>query len=141
MTIARIGTFHPSSEQPALSPTSRCDLLEDARLVGFVFDPDYPERRFTVEVLLDGLVVATSHANRFVPELLEQQIGNGSYGFVVNLAPDVLAAARTLQVRLANLGTPIGRTIDISEIAPIEKLCAGYCRIAMVRRSPFPGLA
>jgi O-antigen biosynthesis protein len=120
MTIARIGSFQPPGEQPTLSPTSRCELLEDARLVGFVFDPDYPERRFTVEVLLDGLIVATSHANRFVLELLEQQIGNGSYGFVVNLAPDVLAAARTLQVRLANLGTPIGSIIDISEIAPIK---------------------
>jgi GT2 family glycosyltransferase len=120
MTTARIGSFQTSCEQPALNPTSRCDLLQDARLVGFVFDPDYPERRFTVEVLLDGLVVATSHANRFVPELFEQRIGDGSYGFVVNLAPDVLTAARTLQVRLANLGTPVGRTIDISEIAPTE---------------------
>jgi GT2 family glycosyltransferase len=126
MTVARIGSLQPSGEQPALNPTSRCDLLEDARLVGFVFNHDYPERRFTVEVLLDGLVVATCHANRFVPELFEQRIGNGSYGFVVNLDPEVLAAARTLQVRLANLGTPIGRTIDLSQIAPAE----GSARVA-----------
>ena len=39
-----------------------------------------------MEVLLDGLVVATSHANRFVLELFEQQIGHGDYGFVVDLA-------------------------------------------------------
>jgi GT2 family glycosyltransferase len=119
MTVARIGSFE-SLDQAALSPTSRCDLLEDGRLVGFVFNPDYPERCFTVEVLLDGLVVATGYANRFVPELFEQRIGNGNYGFVVNLAPDILAAARTLQVRLANIGTPIGNTVDISEIFPDE---------------------
>lgn len=117
MTVARISSLQ-TSVQVALGPTSRCDLTEDGRLVGFVFDPDYPERCFTVEVLLDGLVVATSYANRFVVELFEQRIGNGSYGFVVNLAPDVLAAARTLQVRLANIGTPIGRTINVSDIAP-----------------------
>ena len=117
MTVVRVGSLQ-TSVQVAVGPTSRCDLTDDGRLVGFVFDPDYPERRFTVEVLLDGLVVATSYANRFVVELSEQRVGNGSYGFVVNLAPDVLAAARTLQVRLANIGTPIGRTIDVSEIAP-----------------------
>ena len=82
MTVVRVGSLQ-TSVQVAVGPTSRCDLTDDGRLVGFVFDPDYPERRFTVEVLLDGLVVATSYANRFVVELFEQRVGNGSYGFVV----------------------------------------------------------
>ena len=116
MTLARISRLQTSCEQEALTATSRCDLLADGRLVGFIFDPEHPERRFTVNVLLDGLVVATTYADKFVPELFEQGVGNGSYGFVVILAPDLLGAARTLQARLANLETPIGRLIDVSEV-------------------------
>src|SRR5205085_538098 len=37
--------------------------------------------------------------------------------FVVNLASDLVAAGRTLQARLANLGTPIGKPVDLSEIS------------------------
>ena len=116
MTLARISRLQTACEQEALTATSRCDLLADGRLVGFIFDLEHPERRFTVNVLLDGLVVATTYADKFVPELFEQGVGNGSYGFVVNLAQDLLAAARNLQVQLANLGTPIGRPIDVSEV-------------------------
>src|SRR3974390_838875 len=116
MSLARLGRLQSSCEQQAL--TSRCDLLADGRLVGFIFDPEHPERRFTVDVLLDGLVVATTYADKFVPELFEQGVGNGTYGFVVNLAPVVGAAARPCQARLSNLGTPIGGPIDPSEISP-----------------------
>jgi GT2 family glycosyltransferase len=66
-----------------------------------------------VEILLDGLVVATSYADRFVPELFKQRVGDGTYGFAIDLDPDRLAAARTLDARLANLGTPVGRPIDL----------------------------
>lgn len=116
MTLARIGRFAGSSEPHPPYATSRCDLVEDGRLVGFIFDPKHFERRFTVDALLDGLVVATSYADKFVPELFEQGIDDGCYGFVVSLAPDLVAAARTLQVRLANLGTPIGKPIALKEI-------------------------
>src|SRR6516162_2440646 len=109
MTLARLGRLQTSCQQETLTATSRCDLLADGRLVGFIFDPEHPERRFTVDVLLDGLVVATTYADKFVAELFEQGVGNGTYGFVVNLAPDLVAAARSLQARLANLGTPIGQ--------------------------------
>ena len=115
MTLARIGRLQ-ISEQEALTATSGCDLFADGRLVGFIFDPAYLERRFTVDILLDGLVVATTYADKFVSKLFEQGIGDGGYGFVVDLAPDLLATSRTLQARLANLGTPIGKPLDLAEI-------------------------
>jgi GT2 family glycosyltransferase len=125
MTIPRIGSAQSPGEQAVLAtshfkPASHCDLAQDGRLTGFVFDPDRLERRFTIEVLLDGLVVATSHANRFVPELFERQASHGDYGFVVDLTAQLLAAARTLQVRIANLGTPIGTTIELTQMASAE---------------------
>ena len=53
-------------EQEALPAASRCDLLADGRLAGFISDPEHPER-CTVEVLLNRLVLATTHADKFVP--------------------------------------------------------------------------
>src|SRR5258708_39268700 len=52
MTVARFGRLQAACEQEALTAPSRCDLRADDRLVGFIFDPEHPERRFTVEVLL-----------------------------------------------------------------------------------------
>jgi GT2 family glycosyltransferase len=118
MTVARIVHSRPSArEQDAPAETSRVGLAEDGRLVGFVFDPAFPERRFSVEILLDGLVVATGYADSFVPELFKQGISDGSYGFVVKLGPEQLAAARTVEARLANLGTPVGRPIDLLTVS------------------------
>src|SRR5262249_8082373 len=97
----------------APAETSHLGLTKDGQLMGYVFDPVCPERRFTVDILLDGLVVATSYADSFVPELFKQGVGDGTYGFAVNLDPDRLAAARTLEARLANLGTPVGQQIDL----------------------------
>src|SRR6516165_2029974 len=118
MTVARIVHSRPSArEQDAPAETSRVGLAEDGRLVGFVFDPAFPERRFTVDILLDGLVVATSYADSFVPELFKQGVSDGSYGFAVKLEPEQLSAAHTVEARLANLGTPVGRPIDLLTVS------------------------
>lgn len=115
MTLARNDPLQTSGQETPAA-TSGCDLLADGRLVGFIFDPAHLERHFTVDVLLDGFVVATTYADKFVSELMEQRIGDGCYGFVVSLAPDLLATARTLEARLANVGTAVGRPVDLTEI-------------------------
>ncbi|WP_456779798.1 glycosyltransferase family 2 protein [Bradyrhizobium sp. USDA 3315] len=79
---------------------------------GFVFDPCTPERRFTIEVLLDGLVLQTAYADVFVPGLSDQ-CGDGACGFAVSVEPDLLRAANVLEARVANLETPIGQPIDL----------------------------
>jgi GT2 family glycosyltransferase len=91
---------------------SRLALAHDSTLSGFVFDSETPERRFTVEILLDGLVVRTTYADAFVPELFQQGL-DGAYGFAVAVQPDLLRAASILEARLANLGTPVGQPIDL----------------------------
>jgi O-antigen biosynthesis protein len=115
MSLARPTTSPVLADAPVTA--GRCDLLDDGRLVGFVFDPEHPDRRFTVEVLLDGLVVATAYADKFMTDLYEQGIGNGCYGYVVDLEPKLLATACKLQVRLANLGTKIGNPVDLALIS------------------------
>lgn len=94
---------------------SHCQLLQNGRVVGFIYDAERPERRFTVEVLLDELVVAACHADKFVPELFAQHIGDGSYGFMTDIASECLTSSRILSIKLANLGGTVGSPIDLTE--------------------------
>ena len=113
----------PARTKPSARPKliSRFALAHDGTLSGFVFDPEAPERRYTVEILLDGLVVRTTYANAFVPELFQQDL-DGACGFAVTVEPDLLRSASILEARLANLGTPIGQPIDLeNEVAgPVD---------------------
>jgi GT2 family glycosyltransferase len=122
MSIARV-TRTASAAKPKL--ISRLALAQDNTVSGFVFDPEAPERRFTVDILLDGLVLRTTYANALVPELFAQGL-DGAYGFSVTLEPDLLRAASVLEARVANLGTPIGRAIDLendSAFADLRPTC------------------
>ena len=109
-----------SSGQPGSMPksatgtqVSRLALAADGTLTGFVFDPEDLGRNFTVDVLLDGLVIATCHAASFVPELANRGMKNARYGFGLLLDPDHLSTACTVEARIANLGTGIGVPIDL----------------------------
>ncbi|HEU4804193.1 MAG TPA: glycosyl transferase, partial [Nitrobacter sp.] len=86
-------------------------LGDDGTVSGFVFDPEAPERRFTVDILLDGLVLKTTYADAFAPEYSQQD--QSTCGFAVTIDPELLRAARHLSARLANLGTPVGHSIDL----------------------------
>ena len=109
MSIARVTRTAPAAKPKLFS---RLALAHDNTVSGFVFDPEAPERRFTVDILLDGLVLRTTYADALVPELFEQGL-DGAYGFAVTLEPDLLRAASGLEARLANLGTPVGHPIDL----------------------------
>jgi O-antigen biosynthesis protein len=100
---------------------SRLALAHDGTVSGCVFDPGAPERRFTVEILLDGLVLRTTYADAFVPELA-QQGQNSTCGFAVTVEPDLLRAAGLLEARLANLGTCVGHPIDLESesVTPVD---------------------
>lgn len=91
---------------------SRLVLAQDGTVSGFVFDPQTPERRFTVDILLDGLVLKTTYADAFVPAL-SQQAQNSTCGFAMTVEPELLRTAGLLEARLANLGTPVGDPIDL----------------------------
>jgi GT2 family glycosyltransferase len=118
MSIARVTRTAPAAKPKLIS---RLALAHDSTVSGFVYDPEAPERRFTVDVLLDGLVLRTTYADAFVPELLQQGI-DGAYGFAVTLEPDLLRAASVLEARLANLGTPVGHLIDLENESALVDL-------------------
>ncbi|UFZ01809.1 glycosyltransferase [Bradyrhizobium ontarionense] len=103
-------------EIEGLTETSRIALLEDGTLAGFVLDPTDLDRRLTVEILLDGIVVAAAHADNFVPELAALGLNDGAFGFAVSILKAKLAAVSRVEARIANLGTAVGRPIDLSAV-------------------------
>jgi GT2 family glycosyltransferase len=114
----------PARKIPIAKPklVSWLALGDDGTVSGFVFDPETPERRFTVDILLDGLVLTTAYADAFAPEGSQHDQGN-TCGFAVAIDPDLLRAARLLSARLANLGTPVGHPIDLeNDSAPAVDL-------------------
>lgn len=117
---------HPSESSIRPKFVSRLELARDGTLSGFVYDAQMPERRYSVEILLDGLVFSTTYADAFVPELAEQA-HQASCGFAITIGPDLLRAARTLEARLANLGTPVGQPVDLegeyANRADLRKTC------------------
>ncbi|MCP3476621.1 glycosyltransferase family 2 protein [Bradyrhizobium sp. CCGUVB1N3] len=114
--------------EPLITPklVSRLALASDGTLSGFVYSPQAPERRFTVEILLDGLVFRTAYADAFVPALAEQGL-EASCGFAIAIEPNLLRAARALEARLANLDAPVGRPLDLARdhasLADLRKTC------------------
>lgn len=122
MSMSRLSRPQP---EPSIRPklVSRLELAHDGTLSGFAYDAHAPERRYTVEILLDGLVFSTAYADAFVPELSEPWL-QASCGFAVTIEPDLLRAARILEARLANLGTVVGQPIDLeSGRASLVDLC------------------
>ncbi|QDM22626.1 glycosyltransferase [Tardiphaga sp. vice154] len=92
--------------------------IDRAIFTGFVYDPGDLARTFTVELLLDGLVVATAHSDKRVAALVEAGIGDGCYGFTIGLPEQGLAAAQTVEARLANGGAPVGLPIACAAADP-----------------------
>jgi GT2 family glycosyltransferase len=126
--------------QPVAEPklVTRLALAHDGTVWGFVFDAGAPERRFTVDILLDGLVLKTTHADAFVPEFPEQA-ETGSYGFAVTIDADLLRAANLLSARLANLGTPVGHPIDLENDGAVPADLRPTCKLRWLGGLHFQG--
>ncbi|WP_319797431.1 glycosyltransferase family 2 protein [Nitrobacter sp.] len=130
----------PARKLPIVEPelASRLALGNDGTVSGFVFDPQTPERRFTVDILLDGLVVKTVYADAFTPECYQQDLGH-TCGFAVAIDPDLLRAARHLSARLANLGTPIGHPIDLENNSMAAIVLRPACKLRWLGGLRFQG--
>ena len=83
----------------------------DSTISGWVRDPSRPETRLEVEILVDGERLAVTVADRLRPELLEAGVGDGRYGFKIQL-DDRFKDGRRHEVRARVSAT--GRDIDRS---------------------------
>ncbi|CAL80611.1 Putative Glycosyl transferase, group 2 [Bradyrhizobium sp. ORS 278] len=78
---------------------------------GFACDPSDPTRKFVIELVVDGYVVAVGVADGMVARLREDGLGDGRFGFTFSVADEALANATCVEARLANLGVAVGAPI------------------------------
>src|SRR5271157_5189089 len=93
----------PETEEQA--PRFRFSLLPDhlagGQVVGHVFDENDLERRFVVELLIDGFSVALGRAEGFDADLARDGFGDGCYAFGFYVDAAALSSAHVIEVRLA----------------------------------------
>jgi GT2 family glycosyltransferase len=87
----------------------------ERRFSGFVVDPADLDRRFTIEIAVDGYPVRVVRADAYVHELAQEPVGDGCYGFSVSLDARVLGRAAVVAARLANVGAPVGAVIVLEQ--------------------------
>lgn len=106
------------------------DRLDDTHFAGYALDPNDPMRRLVVEIVVDGEPVALLRAEGFDRRTLQGGFGDGCYGFLFKAEPRVIAGQRTIEARLANEGTRIGRPLNLTR-QPVSK-SAGAARTGTV---------
>ena len=81
-------------------------------------DPVDLDRRFTVEITVNGYVAHVIGADVYVHELTEQSLGDGFYGFSVSLDSRAVNSGAVVAARLANIGTAVGQAIVLRKLPP-----------------------
>jgi len=116
MNIAPFST--PKLEETTLERAA--ELVAEREIAGFVFDPAAPERRFVVELWLDGQPTRVTRAHLFDAELQAAGRGDGCYRFVFALDAETAQGAGIAEVRLANADVAVGAPIALAsaQLAP-----------------------
>jgi GT2 family glycosyltransferase len=92
----------------------------DRTFTGFIFDAHDPDRKFIVELLVDGIPVKCVRANERLGTS-DPDIGDCHYGFMLVLSASILDHAEMVEARVANLGTRIGEPIAIRSLSrPVQ---------------------
>lgn len=89
--------------------------IDKGFFTGFAYDPNNITQKFSVELLVDGLLVAVTVAHQMVLKLTEANIGDGQFGFTFHLSDEVISDAQVVEARLANLSVPVGHPIHCAE--------------------------
>lgn len=87
---------------------------------GWVWDPESPGKRIQLELVEGGTTLATAIASNRRPDIVERGIGDGQYGFSINLGDGLLSKDRhVLHLRCAESGAVLpGSPIIIEPRAP-----------------------
>jgi len=86
-------------------------------LSGFICDLSDPNRKFVVELLVDGFPVKVVRAEDYVHELAARNVGDGCYGFSFALRQEIINGGLVAEARIANAGTMIGAPIAFDKPA------------------------
>lgn len=78
----RTGLFGLGNERP----TGRVDKIRDGIVYGWVYDPTQPQRRWLVDLFVDGVFTGQTLAHMHRPDLVGAGIGDGAHAFVIDTA-------------------------------------------------------
>ena len=94
------------------------DLVTAREIGGYVFDPETPDRRYVVELWLDGVPTRIARAQLFDAELKAKGLGDGACRFVFALDRETEGAAEVAEIRLANLDVVLGEPVWLATARP-----------------------
>ncbi len=77
---------------------------------GHAFDPADPTRIFTIDIFVDGEIATTAIANQWSGD------GGSGHGFCFSLSHELIESGTEVEVRLSNLGQPLGRPIELTSV-------------------------
>src|SRR3974390_155811 len=120
-------------DAPVIKRSSKCKYMHSAEpglrtlfircdqrhFSGFVADTREPNRKVSIEMLIDGIPIRVLRADDLVCNLVAEQIGDGCYGFTCSLPDASLTDGSLVEARLANVGTSVGTPIVLA--APTAK--------------------
>lgn len=66
---------------PPTRPEGRVDHCTASLIDGWIWDRDLPERRFTIEIIVDGELLTRVTAHQYREDLEKKGIGDGTYSF------------------------------------------------------------
>lgn len=93
--------------------TTAFQWLRERTFSGYVFDGADLNRKFVVELLIDGFPAKCVFAADRVGMLVDGKIGDGHYGFTFALRAETLDHAEIVEARVANMGTAVGVPVRI----------------------------
>jgi GT2 family glycosyltransferase/glycosyltransferase involved in cell wall biosynthesis len=84
------------------------DEANSSRIKGWVWNPQQPESRITLELVDGDTRLATALANQYRPDLRQVGIGDGRHAFTIPVAEGLLSSARNvLHLRCAETGSQV----------------------------------
>ncbi|MDX8482952.1 glycosyltransferase [Mesorhizobium sp. VK24D] len=106
---------HPGESDPAPPHRFWTEFTRsgERHFSGFVVDRSNLERRYAIDILVDGYPLKVLRAQDYVQQLAAAQVGDGCYGFSFLLDQNVLAEGAVVEARLANSGTVVGQPIAL----------------------------
>lgn len=97
------GLTPPDFEEPL---RGRVDAFADSVLSGWAQNPSHPEAAICLDILVNGIAVTRTLADRFRPDLLAAGLGSGCHSFRVRLPRSALSGR--IEVRRALDSATIG---------------------------------
>src|SRR5580658_9573261 len=88
---------------------------DEQTFAGYVVDENEPQRRFIVELVLDGYPYKIVRADVFANELAIESIGDGCYGFAFKLHRQAVEQTSIVEARIANADVPVGLPIVLDQ--------------------------